>query len=116
MQVTDVLKNADESMKKALGVTQKELQGIRTGRANSALLDRVMVDYYGAPTPLKQLEYAVVTAATKRTEGSIRRQSRRSPLPSTMAGRVVRIGEKIRAPTRIVDALGLQQSILGLAD
>ena len=55
MQATDVLKNVEDHMKKALGQTQKELQGIRTGRANPALLDRVMVDYYGAPTPLKQL-------------------------------------------------------------
>ena len=55
MQATDVLKNAEENMKKAVGLTQKELQGIRTGRANPALLDRVVVDYYGAPTPLKQI-------------------------------------------------------------
>ena len=55
MQATDVLKNAEEHMKKAVSLTQKELQGIRTGRANAALLDRVVVDYYGAPTPLKQL-------------------------------------------------------------
>ena len=55
MQSTDVLKNVEEHMKKAITLTQKELQGIRTGRANPALLDRVMVDYYGAPTQLKQL-------------------------------------------------------------
>lgn len=55
MQATDVLKNIEEQMKKALSSTQKELQGIRTGRANPVLLDRVTVDYYGAPTPLKQL-------------------------------------------------------------
>ena len=55
MQATDVLKNAEDHMKKAVSLTQKELQGIRTGRANAALLDRVVVDYYGAPTPLKQL-------------------------------------------------------------
>ena len=55
MQATDVLKNAEEHMKKAVGLTQKELQGVRTGRANPAILDRVTVDYYGAPTSLKQL-------------------------------------------------------------
>ena len=55
MQATDVIKNVEEQMKKAVGLTQKELQAIRTGRANPALLDRVIVDYYGAPTPLKQL-------------------------------------------------------------
>ncbi|MBI3590393.1 MAG: ribosome recycling factor [Candidatus Melainabacteria bacterium] len=55
MQAIDVLKSAEGNMKKAVALTQKELQGIRTGRANPALLDRVVVDYYGAPTPLKQL-------------------------------------------------------------
>lgn len=55
MQATDVLKSMEEQMKKAVSATQKELQAIRTGRANPALLDRVVVDYYGAPTPLKQL-------------------------------------------------------------
>lgn len=55
MQATDVLKHAEENMKKAVSATQKELQGIRTGRANPALLDRIVVDYYGVSTPLKQL-------------------------------------------------------------
>ncbi len=55
MQATDILKNSEENMKKAVAQTQKELQGVRTGRANPALLDRVVVDYYGAPTSLKQL-------------------------------------------------------------
>ena len=55
MQATDVLKNLEEQMKKAVSSTQKELQGVRTGRANPTLLDRVVVDYYGAPTSLKQL-------------------------------------------------------------
>ena len=55
MQAADVLKSVEEQMKKAVGLTQKELQAIRTGRANPGLLDRVVVDYYGAPTPLKQV-------------------------------------------------------------
>ncbi|OGI20123.1 MAG: ribosome recycling factor [Candidatus Melainabacteria bacterium RIFCSPHIGHO2_02_FULL_34_12] len=55
MQATDVMKNAEEQMKKAILLTQKELQSVRSGRANPALLDRVMVNYYGAPTPLKQV-------------------------------------------------------------
>ena len=55
MQAADVLKSVEEQMKKAVSSTQKELQAIRTGRANPGLLDRVVVDYYGAPTPLKQV-------------------------------------------------------------
>ena len=53
MQAT--LKNSEEQMKKSVVSTQKELQSIRTGRANPGLLDRITVDYYGSPTPLKQL-------------------------------------------------------------
>lgn len=42
-------------MKKAVESTQRSFNTIRTGRANSSLLDRVLVDYYGTPTPLKSL-------------------------------------------------------------
>lgn len=55
MQATDVLKTAEGHMKKSVETTQKELQGLRTGRANPQILDKVMVDYYGTPVPLKQL-------------------------------------------------------------
>lgn len=55
MQAINILKSSEENMKKVVSNTQKELQQIRTGRANPALLDRVMVDYYGTQTPLKQL-------------------------------------------------------------
>lgn len=53
--VTDILTSAEERMKKSIGSLLKEFQTIRTGRANPALLDRVEVDYYGTPTPLKSL-------------------------------------------------------------
>lgn len=46
---------ADEKMQKTLAVLVKELASIRAGRANPQLLDRVMVDYYGTPTPIHQL-------------------------------------------------------------
>lgn len=42
-------------MQKAVESTQRSFNSIRTGRANAALLDRVMVEYYGTPTPLKSL-------------------------------------------------------------
>jgi ribosome recycling factor len=42
-------------MQKAVESTQRSFNTIRTGRANTSLLDRVMVEYYGAPTPLKSL-------------------------------------------------------------
>jgi ribosome recycling factor len=51
----DFIVDAEDRMKKAIANLQQELQTIRTGRANPALLDRVEVDYYGTPTALKGL-------------------------------------------------------------
>jgi ribosome recycling factor len=47
--------DAEDHMKKAVEATQRALNTIRTGRANASLLDRIQVDYYGAPTPLRTL-------------------------------------------------------------
>ena len=49
------LADVEDHMKKAIESTQRSFNTIRTGRANSSLLDRVMVEYYGTPTPLKSL-------------------------------------------------------------
>ena len=46
---------AKEKMTKTVSVTQKELATLRAGRANAQVLDRVMVDYYGVPTPINQM-------------------------------------------------------------
>ncbi|KPU28185.1 ribosome recycling factor [Caloranaerobacter sp. TR13] len=51
----EVHKTTEEKMKKTLKVYKEELVGIKAGRANPALLDRIMVDYYGTSTPLKQI-------------------------------------------------------------
>ena len=51
----DYLKDAEEKMKKAVEATEKKFQTVRAGRANPSSLDGVMVNYYGAMTPLKQL-------------------------------------------------------------
>jgi len=53
--VTDILALAEERMKKAVAALLSELQTFRAGRANPKILDRVEVDYYGTPTPLKSL-------------------------------------------------------------
>jgi len=45
----------DDKMKKSLSVLREELNTVRAGRANPALLDKIMVDYYGSPTPLKNI-------------------------------------------------------------
>ena len=51
----DILMNAELEMTTAIENMEKRFLNIRAGRANPAMLDGVMVNYYGAPTPLKQL-------------------------------------------------------------
>jgi ribosome recycling factor len=53
--ITQVLADADNRMKKAVEVLRRELATLRTGRASPALVENLMVDYYGVPTPLGQL-------------------------------------------------------------
>lgn len=48
-------KETEERMKKSIAVYNEELQSIRAGRANPALLDKISIDYYGQTTPLKQV-------------------------------------------------------------
>lgn len=55
MTVDSALKAASEKMDKAIAVLKDELAGVRTGRATPALLQRVVVDYYGTPVPIQQL-------------------------------------------------------------
>jgi ribosome recycling factor len=62
--IDDLLKDAREHMEKSVDATRQKFGSVRTGRASPALLDRVSVDYYGTPTPLKQL--ATIHAAEAR--------------------------------------------------
>ncbi|GIO06128.1 ribosome recycling factor [Brevibacillus reuszeri] len=50
-----VLKDMEDRMNKAIATLKKDLSSLRAGRANPAMLDRVLVDYYGSPTPISQL-------------------------------------------------------------
>ena len=56
-------KSIEEKMKKTISVMKEEFAGIRAGRANPAILDKVTVDYYGAPTPITQLGNITVPEA-----------------------------------------------------
>jgi len=51
----NVIAETETKMKKAIDALKKDLTGIRTGRANPALLDHIKVNYYGADVPLKQI-------------------------------------------------------------
>jgi ribosome recycling factor len=55
MTVQSALAAATEKMDKAIAVLKDELSGVRTGRATPALLQRIVVDYYGTPVPIQQL-------------------------------------------------------------
>lgn len=53
--IDETLLEAEEKMDKAVEVAKEEFATIRTGRANPAMFSKILVDYYGAPTPLQQL-------------------------------------------------------------
>ncbi|MEA5516199.1 ribosome recycling factor [Nodularia sp. UHCC 0506] len=58
------LSEAESTMQKTVEATQRAFNTIRTGRANASLLDKVSVDYYGSPTPLKSLANISTPEAT----------------------------------------------------
>jgi len=62
--IEDFIADATRRMDKSIESTRQEFNSVRTGRASPALLDRVQVDYYGTPTPLKNL--ATITAPEPR--------------------------------------------------
>ncbi len=53
--IKELMRETEGKMKKAVEVLEADLRTLRTGRASPALVERVMVDYYGTPTPLNQL-------------------------------------------------------------
>jgi ribosome recycling factor len=53
--IDDVLAEARQAMDKAIQALNNDLAALRTGRASPALVDKLMVEYYGTPTPLKEL-------------------------------------------------------------
>ena len=52
---SEILADADHKMDRALDAMDRDLQGVRTGRASTSLVERITVDYYGTQTPLNQL-------------------------------------------------------------
>ena len=100
--IADVKKTADQKMKKSLEALKNDLAKVRTGRAHTGLLDHVMVDYYGNPTPLPQVANVTlldartiaVTPWEKKMASAIEKAIRDSDLglnPATM-------GETVRVP------------------
>ena len=67
MNIADIKKNTEQKMHKSLDALKIDLGKVRTGRAHTGILDHVMVDYYGTPTPINQV--AKVTLLDSRTIG-----------------------------------------------
>ncbi|MFN5079768.1 MAG: ribosome recycling factor [Burkholderiales bacterium] len=67
MTIADLKKNTEQKMQKSIDALKTNLAKIRTGRAHPGLLDHIMVDYYGAPTPINGV--ANVTLLDARTIG-----------------------------------------------
>jgi len=61
--VKKVIKEAESNMKKSIEVVKKEFASLRAGRATPALLDKIMVNYYGTPTPVNQLANITIPEA-----------------------------------------------------
>lgn len=58
--VSGVIKSHEEKMQKTLDALKREFTSLRAGRATPALLDKIMVDYYGSPTPVNQVAKVTV--------------------------------------------------------
>ena len=100
--IADIKKSTEEKMKKTLETLKNDLGKIRTGRAHTGLLDHVMVDYYGTPTPINGVANVTlldartlaVTPGEKKMVAAIDKAIRESDLglnPATM-------GETVRVP------------------
>jgi ribosome recycling factor len=86
--IDEALFEAEEKMAKAIEVVKDDFAGIRTGRANPGMFSKVVVEYYGAPTPLQQLasfqipeaRTVIVAPYDKSSMGAIERALRDSDL------------------------------------
>lgn len=61
--INDITSDAEDGMKKAVESFKRDLQKVRTGRANTSMLDGIKVDYYGTPTPVNQVATVQVVDA-----------------------------------------------------
>jgi len=64
MSLDELFLNGEEKMEKAVNQLKKGFASIRSGRANPLVLDKVLVDYYGVPTPLRQMSQVSVQDGT----------------------------------------------------
>jgi ribosome recycling factor len=99
--IDETMLEAEEKMEKAVHVLREDLATVRTGRATPQMFQKIVVDYYGAPTPVNQLasfhlpepRMAVITPYDKSSLGAIERAIRDSDLGvnPTNDGNVIRV-------------------------
>ena len=99
--IDDTLLEAEEKMDKAVSVAKEDFAAIRTGRVTPSTFAKIVVDYYGAPTPLNQLSslhvpeprMAVITPYDKSSLGAIEKAIRDSDLGvnPTNDGNIIRV-------------------------
>ena len=99
--IDEILLENEEKMEKAVEVAKEDFSAIRTGRAHPAMFNKILVDYYGAPTPVNQLasfqtpeaRMVIITPYDKSSMGAIERAIRDSDLGvnPTNDGNIIRI-------------------------
>jgi ribosome recycling factor len=99
--IDDTLLECEEKMDKAVHVAREDMGSIRTGRANPSMFNKIVVDYYGSPTPVNQLasfqvpepRMAIITPYDKGSLASIERAIRDSDLGvnPTNDGTIIRV-------------------------
>ena len=102
MNIADIKKNTEQKMHKSIEALKTDLGKIRTGRAHTGILDHVMVDYYGTPTPIPQVANVTlidnrtigVTPWEKKLAGAVEKAIRDSDLGLNPAAQ----GELVRVP------------------
>ena len=100
--IADVKKNTEQKMNKSLDALKADLGKVRTGRAHAGILDHVMVDYYGSPTPIPKIANVSVLDARslgvspweKKMLGAIEKAIRDSNLGLNPASQ----GDMVRVP------------------
>jgi ribosome recycling factor len=99
--IDDTLLEAEEKMEKAVDVAKDDFATIRTGRANPGMFSKILVDYYGSPTPLQQLasfqtpeaRTVIITPYDRSSMGGIEKAIRDSDLGvnPTNDGTIIRV-------------------------
>jgi len=100
--IADIKKSAEQKMRKTVETLKTDLAKIRTGRAHTGILDHIMVDYYGTPTPIPQVSNVtlldartiVVNPWDKKLAPAIEKAIRDSDLGLNPAA----MGESVRVP------------------